>query len=47
MYNKELINVLTELEVPHRHNNLDCFITVTTAVINDLLRLTNKIILAF
>ena len=40
------MDVLTELKVPHWHNNLDCFITVSTPVINDLLRLTNKIILA-
>lgn len=39
MYNNELMHVSTELEVTHWYNNLDCFITVSIAVTNDVLRL--------
>lgn len=46
MYKKELMYVLKEFKEPPWHNNLDCFTTFSTAVINDLLRLINKVILA-
>ena len=46
MHNNELMPVLTEVQVPHWHNNLDCFTTVSTAAIKDLLRLISKVFLA-